>query len=165
MCGERRHATVDRALRYLGIGTSAIHAVPCDRVGRVEAGALARELRALGPGPTIVIGQAGTYNVQFSIQASNSGTSVDNMTVWFRINGTDVANSAGISAIPSSHGGVPGALIFGWNDFFKFATNDYFEIYWTTDNGNSSVTTYPAGVSPVHPASPGIILTVNQVLA
>jgi hypothetical protein len=117
------------------------------------------------PTSRIVIGQAGTYNVQFSIQASNSGTSVDNMTIWFRINGADVANSAGISAIPSSHGGTPGALIFGWNDFFKFATNDYFEIYWTTDNGNSSVTTYPAGVSPTHPASPGIILTVNQVLA
>ena len=56
-----RHATVDRALRFLGIGTAAIDEVPADDSGRM----LMDELRvalASGSGPTIVCVQAGELN-------------------------------------------------------------------------------------------------------
>jgi glutamate/tyrosine decarboxylase-like PLP-dependent enzyme len=55
--GKTRHVTVDRALRLLGIGASALDVVPVDDQGRMRVD----ELR-LGDGPTIVCGQAGEVN-------------------------------------------------------------------------------------------------------
>jgi glutamate/tyrosine decarboxylase-like PLP-dependent enzyme len=61
LVGEERHVTVDRALRYLGIGTRQIEAVAADGQGRLVAGALAEAL-GRGSGPTIVCAQAGNVN-------------------------------------------------------------------------------------------------------
>ncbi len=54
LAGEKRHATVDRALRLLGLGAPEI--VAADDQGRLEPGALRQ---ALGDGPAIVCAQAG----------------------------------------------------------------------------------------------------------
>ena len=61
IAGEKRHVTVDRALRMLGIGTDAIEEVPADDMGRIRTDALAAAL-ANGSGPTIVVAQAGEVN-------------------------------------------------------------------------------------------------------
>jgi glutamate/tyrosine decarboxylase-like PLP-dependent enzyme len=59
--GER-HATVDRALRLLGLGVAALEPVDTDDQGRVDVPALARTLTAEPAGPTIVVLQAGNVN-------------------------------------------------------------------------------------------------------
>ena len=59
--GAERHVTIDRALRFLGIGTGAIEAVPADDQGRMDVAALAAALAPPG-GPTIVCTQAGNVN-------------------------------------------------------------------------------------------------------
>ena len=115
------------------------------------------------PTSRIYFNQAGDYQVSFSIQGSNTDTASDNVTVWFRINGADVATSAGISAIPSKHGSISGALVFGWSAFYTFNAGDYLEMYWTTDAGTSSLATYAAGTSPVHPLSPSVAVNINQI--
>jgi aromatic-L-amino-acid decarboxylase len=56
-----RHATIDRALRFLGIGERAVHAIPTDEEGRVTPAALDAALRS-GDGPTIVVLAAGDLN-------------------------------------------------------------------------------------------------------
>jgi glutamate/tyrosine decarboxylase-like PLP-dependent enzyme len=61
VAGADRHDTIDRALRFLGIGTDAIVAVPVDDQGRMRADALGAALRG-GPGPLIVCAQAGNVN-------------------------------------------------------------------------------------------------------
>ncbi|WP_431944204.1 pyridoxal phosphate-dependent decarboxylase family protein [Micromonospora marina] len=60
--GAERHATVDRSLRLLGLGTDALHAVPTGPQGALDPDALAAALRDAGPGPTIVCLQAGNVN-------------------------------------------------------------------------------------------------------
>ncbi|HPG94663.1 MAG TPA: aminotransferase class V-fold PLP-dependent enzyme [Dokdonella sp.] len=55
------HVTIDVALRYLGIGTRALHRVPSDAQGRMRADSL-RELVATLEGPIIVCAQAGNVN-------------------------------------------------------------------------------------------------------
>ena len=57
LAGEKRHVTVDRALRLLGLGAPTV--VAADSEGRLVPEAL-RE--ALGEGPTIVCAQAGEVN-------------------------------------------------------------------------------------------------------
>jgi glutamate/tyrosine decarboxylase-like PLP-dependent enzyme len=56
--GEKRHVTIDRALRLLGIGASALVIVPADDQGRMRV----TELPQLDDVPTIVCGQAGEVN-------------------------------------------------------------------------------------------------------
>ncbi len=60
--GVERHATIDVALRYLGIGAGTVAVVPVDGQGRMAAGQLARVLAAGEPGPTIICAQAGNVN-------------------------------------------------------------------------------------------------------
>jgi glutamate/tyrosine decarboxylase-like PLP-dependent enzyme len=58
IAGAKRHGTLDRALRLLGIGTAAVREVPVDDQGRMLTRALLEELRAGSDGPTIVCVQA-----------------------------------------------------------------------------------------------------------
>jgi glutamate/tyrosine decarboxylase-like PLP-dependent enzyme len=60
IAGARRHASIDRALRLLGIGSAALRIVPAYD-GRMDVGRLRKELAA-GDGPTIVCAQAGEIN-------------------------------------------------------------------------------------------------------
>jgi glutamate/tyrosine decarboxylase-like PLP-dependent enzyme len=59
--GAQHHVTVDRALRYLGIGSSQIVAVDADDQGRIDPDALAAALESLEP-PLVVCTQAGEVN-------------------------------------------------------------------------------------------------------
>jgi glutamate/tyrosine decarboxylase-like PLP-dependent enzyme len=59
LVGEKRHVTIDRALRLLGLG--APRTVPADDQGRMDVQALRAALSA-GDGPTIVCAQAGEVN-------------------------------------------------------------------------------------------------------
>ena len=61
LANETRHDTIDRALRYLGIGTAAIEPVEADDQGRLLVPALQSAL-AGHDGPTIVCAQAGNVN-------------------------------------------------------------------------------------------------------
>jgi hypothetical protein len=115
------------------------------------------------PTSRIVFANAGMYNLQFSIQATNADTTTDDITIWFRKNGTDVSSSAGVISVPGKHGSIAGAVISSWNLFLQISATDYVEMYWSTDSGNSVLQTFPAGTSPVHPVSPAIIFTANQI--
>jgi hypothetical protein len=105
----------------------------------------------------------GVYNLEFSIQFVNNSAQTDNVTIWIRKNGVDVVESAGVSGIPPKHGVVNGALIVGWSELFSINAGDYIEMCWITDTGTSSIVTYPAGTSPVHPVSPGAALNATFV--
>ncbi|MFI7218850.1 pyridoxal phosphate-dependent decarboxylase family protein [Micromonospora maritima] len=62
LAGAERHATVDRSLRLLGLGTDAVREVPAGPQGAIDPDALAAALREAGPGPTVVCLQAGNVN-------------------------------------------------------------------------------------------------------
>jgi glutamate/tyrosine decarboxylase-like PLP-dependent enzyme len=61
IAGTERHVTVDRALRYLGLGTDSVVPVRADGQGRID-GAGVRAALAAGDGPTIVCAQVGNVN-------------------------------------------------------------------------------------------------------
>lgn len=113
----------------------------------------------------IVFAIAGYYNIQFSIQILSYDSQLDNVTLWFRQNGVDVANSAGIVSVPAIHAGKPGAAIISWNIVLPLAANDYIQLLMGSESGNSVAATYPPGTAPVHPSSPSIILTATFVSA
>jgi glutamate/tyrosine decarboxylase-like PLP-dependent enzyme len=61
LAGEERHVTIDRALRFLGLGTSSLRPVPADEQGRMRPDAL-RSTLAESSEPTIICAQAGNVN-------------------------------------------------------------------------------------------------------
>jgi glutamate/tyrosine decarboxylase-like PLP-dependent enzyme len=62
LASEERHATIDRALRLLGIGVAAIEPVKTDANGAMDVDALRRALDAGVEASTIVCLQAGNVN-------------------------------------------------------------------------------------------------------
>jgi glutamate/tyrosine decarboxylase-like PLP-dependent enzyme len=61
VAGAKRHGTVDRALRFVGLGTNCVRPVAVDDQGRMLIDALRAELERT-QGPTIVCSQAGEVN-------------------------------------------------------------------------------------------------------
>ena len=113
----------------------------------------------------IVFAVAGYYNIQFSIQLINATSSIDNVTLWFRQNTVDIANTAGIISIPSKHAGGIGAAIISWNLVVPVNSGDNIQLMMHSNSGNTVAGTYPPGTAPVHPASPSVILTATFVSA
>lgn len=111
----------------------------------------------------ITMTNAGVYNIQFSLQFLNYTTSEDNVTVWFRLNGSDVVQSASVQQVNAKHGQSPGASILALNLFQQVSAGQYVEIYWSSGTGNTVLGTFPAGTNPTRPVSPAAILTVAQV--
>jgi glutamate/tyrosine decarboxylase-like PLP-dependent enzyme len=61
LASEERHATIDRALRYLGLGTDSLQPIEVDDQARMRPDALQRALEER-TGPTIVTIEAGNIN-------------------------------------------------------------------------------------------------------
>lgn len=61
LANEARHDTIDRSLRYLGLGTDCIEPIAADDQGRISVEKL-REALARSEGPSIVCAQAGNVN-------------------------------------------------------------------------------------------------------
>lgn len=112
------------------------------------------------PTSRIVVGTAGLYNIQFSIQFSNDNASEDNVVVWIKFNGANVPNSASWVTVPNKHGADDGHVLMSLNIFLPFAVNDYFELFWQNTDGNALIETIASGTN--YPASPGVILTVSD---
>lgn len=122
-------------------------------------------IRCTVPDSRIYFDVAGIYNIQFSLQLLNYTTAEDNVTIWFKKNNVDIPVSASIQQVNSKHGSNPGATIMSLNFVEQFVADDYIELYWASLTGNTVLATYPPGATPVHPASPAVILTVTFVSA
>lgn len=132
----------------------------------VNTTTVANEVYIGTPTSRVYVTNAGVYNIQFSLQFSNPTAQIDDVTVWFRLNGVNIPNSASILGVPPKHGSVDGHTIMALNFMLELNAEDYIELYWTTDSGNSSIITYSSStIPPVHPASPAVILTVSFVSA
>jgi glutamate/tyrosine decarboxylase-like PLP-dependent enzyme len=86
LAGEERHVTVDRALRYLGIGTAQIQAVPADEQGRMRVELLPAAL-AEADGPTIVCAQVGNVNTGSCDDVTAIADAVEGTGAWLHVDG------------------------------------------------------------------------------
>jgi hypothetical protein len=113
----------------------------------------------------IVFDVAGYYNIQFSLQLLNAKSSIDNVTLWFRQNGVDIPNTAGVATVPLGPGTTLGASLTAWNLVTPINAGDYIQLMMASASGDTVAGTYPPGTAPVHPVSPAVILTATFVSA
>jgi hypothetical protein len=121
-------------------------------------------------GSKIYVTNPGIYNLQWSGQFQNVDTQEHDASVWLRQGNdggasADVPGSAGLIAIPSSHGGTPGHSINGWNYFVSLQAEDYVQLWWSTVSAQVSIPYLPAQTGPVRPATASLIATLSFVSA
>ncbi|MFL5944566.1 MAG: pyridoxal phosphate-dependent decarboxylase family protein [Gaiellaceae bacterium] len=84
LVGDKRHITIDRALRLLGLG--APETVAADSQGRMDAAAL-RAALADGDDPTIVCAQAGEVNTGAFDPLDEIATACTQHRAWLHVDG------------------------------------------------------------------------------
>ena len=110
------------------------------------------------------VSQSGIYNVQFSIQFTNTTNASQDVDVWFRKNGTNIDKSnSRFGFAPRKGVGDPFHTIAAMNFFVSMNANDYVEIMWRTTDVGVSIEQYAAGTSPTRPAVPSAIVTLSFV--
>jgi hypothetical protein len=106
----------------------------------------------------------GIYNIQFSIQFKNTTNDGQDVDVWFRKNGSDVANSNSRFHLPvRKSSGDPSHLIAAINFFIELQAGDYVQLMWRPTDTGVSLEQYGTSTSPTRPAVPSVIVTVNYV--
>jgi hypothetical protein len=111
----------------------------------------------------INVRSSGTYNIQFSIQFANDDAQIQDVDVWFRKNGTNVAGSNSKFSVDSKHGSIKGHLIAALNFYIDLAANDYIELMWATTSTSVIIEHIATQTSPDRPSTPSVIVTVNKV--
>jgi len=111
----------------------------------------------------LVAGYSGIYNLQFSSQFVNADSQIQDISVWFRKNGTNIPNSNSQFSIQNRHGSVDGALIAALNIYVDLAKDQYVEIMWSGTDTDISMEHLAAQTSPTRPATPSVIATMHYV--
>lgn len=142
-----------------------------DQTGSITAGtAIQCNTTDVADGITVVsntrftVPNTGLYNFQFSAQLKNTDNAQQDATIWFRIDGVDVPNSATQITIPArKSAGIFGYAVAAWNIFLQMNAGQYMEIIWLPTSTTVTVEALPASVSPAYPAIPSVIVTGQQV--
>ena len=110
----------------------------------------------------ITFANTGIYNLQFSSQFQNIGNALEDVTIWLRLNGSDVAGSSGFISVPQRKNPSDyGHIVVSWNYLLSVVAGQYYELIWSTTNyTNVTMEYYPAGSPP--PSTASVILTVTQ---
>lgn len=116
-------------------------------------------------GYKVKVDYSGLYNVQFSLQFNNTNVAIQDVDVWFRKNGSDVAGSNSKFSVPNSHGGTPGHLIAALNFNIELAKDDYVHLAWATTSTDVTIEHLAAQTTPTRPATPSAILTIQYLSA
>jgi glutamate/tyrosine decarboxylase-like PLP-dependent enzyme len=87
VANEERHATVDRALRLLGIGADAVEPVAADANGAIDPDALAQALAGAPSAATIVCLQAGNVNTGACDDLAAACDAAHESGAWVHVDG------------------------------------------------------------------------------
>lgn len=112
----------------------------------------------------LTAGYAGLYNIQFSVQLINTTNDSQEVSIWFRKNGTNVAGSNsefGMQARKSS--GTASRGIAALNFFIALQKDDYIELVWRPSDIGVSIEHFATQTTPDRPATPSIIATMSYL--
>ena len=106
---------------------------------------------------------AGTYKILASLQLTNNSNNISEVNVFFKQNGTTLANSnTRIDLEPRKSVSEVYHGCFTIEFQLTVANNDYVELYWVADHLGITIDTIPADA--YHPQAPSAIVNVAQVM-
>jgi len=105
----------------------------------------------------IIVPESGLYQFDATVQLTSGSSSSKNIWVWWKKNGTAIANSARLVTSDVNNGYIPIAL----NETVSLAANEYVELAFAADSTNVTVDSVAA--TAFAPAAPAVVLSVTQV--
>ena len=111
------------------------------------------------PTSRIVIANPGTYNIQFSAQLDKTDAGADDVSIWLRVDGSDVPRSTTDLTLRGNNERVVAA----WNWVYTFTASQYFQLVFSSPDASIRLLSEGTSGSPTRPAVPSVILTVTQV--
>lgn len=117
---------------------------------QVQIGATSSQIKVLNEG---------VYNVQFTIQFNKTDGGKDEVEVWFRKNGVNIADSNSIFSLETNNSKLIGTV----NLLVDMSANHYIELAWHSYDINMSLHYDTVQINPTRPATPSVIITVVQV--
>lgn len=119
---------------------------------------------SLTNGSRITFSKAGTYNIQYSLQAVNSDNAQWDVAVWLKVNGNNLADSNSVFTVPARKSvGTNGKLIMTSPIPVDAVAGDYVEIYVHTDAPTMLLQTIAADALNGIPRTPSVIIVVNKL--
>lgn len=109
------------------------------------------------PNTQIVVAESGLFQFDASIQFTSGNSSTKDARVWWRITGTNVANSTRIVTNRTSSGYTPIQM----TQTFSLQANDYVELIFAVTDTNLYPHSAPSNA--YSPDAPAVLLAVNQV--
>ncbi len=120
----------------------------------------------------ITFRETGVYKLTYSLAFKNTTNDGQTIDVWFRYNGTDVANSNSRFFIPARKSTGDPSYLIAVTAYTGIATVDdaYVEIMWRVSDVNVVMEHLPAvaasaGVTPAIPATPSAIVQADFISA
>jgi hypothetical protein len=116
---------------------------------------------SVGSTSRIILGAAGIYNLQFSVQVENTANAEHVAYIWLR------KTTGGVTTdVPASMGRITllksASTIAGWNYYIDSANStDYYEIAYAVDNTAVIFPTYAA--TAFGPSTASVITTISPV--
>jgi len=109
----------------------------------------------------MIISKTGTYLVNFNAGVNSATTQEQQVYIWLRKNGTDVANSSFSDGVSSKNTPVQLAGTF---PILAANVSDYIEVYWATSDTGTTLVSSAAQTTPwAMPASPSIVVNITPV--
>lgn len=113
---------------------------------------------------------AGIYKITYSLQFANTANAAYDATVWLKVNGVNVANSATNFSLPArKSAGVP-SYVCGYSEAaFDMNAGDTVELYWATelagdpDNAIDGVYIYHDGAQTSPYSRPAIPSAIGSI--
>lgn len=110
----------------------------------------------------------GIYAVQYSIQFKNTTNDGQDIDIWYKKNGTNIAGSNSKFHIPARKSTGSDSYLIAVSTFmFELQANDYIQLAYRVSDINVTIEHLPevsaSGTTPAIPSTPSVILTVQYI--
>jgi hypothetical protein len=109
------------------------------------------------PTSRIVVANTGSYEIEAVVQLTSTSSSAKNIWVWFKKNGTAIADSARIVTENKNNGYLQSSI----HKHVQLLANDYIEVAFASDS--LAVTVDNVAATAFAPAAPAAILSVSEI--
>jgi hypothetical protein len=109
------------------------------------------------PTSRLVVPNAGLYHVEVKLQLQSNSTAQKDFYLWFKVNGSAIANSTRV-VTTNLNGGY---VAFSAMETISLQENDYVELAFAADDTDVTIKAVPA--TAFAPATAAVLLSITQV--
>jgi hypothetical protein len=110
----------------------------------------------------ITVNTTGIYNLQFSAQVDRvSGSGLDVIDIWYRVQGVDVPNSN--TKITIAGNVNESKVVASWNFYISLTANQYVELMYSVTDLAVQIVAETANLLVPFPATPSLIVTMQKI--